>query len=163
MTLQKAGLAFASGRDPETGQLVTNQPLGAQLATAGKDLPSSIQARAAQQREFDLAVNQAALSGAVERAGEDRKMKRDLALLREQLGTDLISAGLKAGSDMLEGKIENLYRISDGAFMGGYNTSIPAVGRSLNALLQERNADGSPVYITRSEASAQDVTKPKKL
>ena len=159
--IAKAGLAFASGRDPETGQLVTNQPLGAQLATAAKDLPSSIQARAAQQREFDLAVNQAALSGAVERAGEDRKMKRDLALLREQLGTDLISAGLKAGSDMLEGKIENLYRISDGAFMGGYNTSIPAVGRSLNALLQERNADGSPVYITRSEASAQDVTKPK--
>ncbi len=159
--IAKAGLAFASGRDPETGQLVTNQPLGAQLATAAKDLPSSIQARAAQQREFDLAVNQAALSGAVERAGEDRKMKRDLALLREQLGTDLISAGLKAGSDMLEGKIENLYRTSDGAFMGGYNTSIPAVGRRLNTLLQERNADGSPVYITRSEASAQDVTKPK--
>jgi len=159
--IAKAGLAFASGRDPETGQLVTNQPLGAQLATAAKDLPSSIQARAAQQREFDLAVNQAALSGAVERAGEDRKMDRDIALLREQLGTDLISAGLKAGSEMLEGKIENLYRISDGKFMGGYNTSIPFEGRRLNALLQERNADGSPVYMTRSEASAQDVSQQK--
>ncbi len=159
--IAKAGLAFASGRDPETGQLVTNQPLGAQLATAAKDLPSSIQARAAQQREFDLAVNQAALSGAVQRAGEDRKMDRDIALLREQLGTELISSGLKAGSQMLEGKIENLYRISDGKFMGGYNTSIPRMGLLLNAQLQEKDADGNPLYITRTEASAQDVTKPK--
>jgi hypothetical protein len=159
--IAKAGLAFASGRDPETGQLVTNQPLGSQLATAVKELPGAIQGRAAQQREFDLAVNQAALQGSVARSDEDRKLERDMALLREQLGTDLISAGMKADTTMLEGEIVSLYNTKTGEFAGAYNTSIPAQGVEVQRLLSMRGKDNAPLYEPRTKGSAEQVAVPK--
>ena len=159
--IAKAGLAFASGRDPETGQLVTNQPLGAQLATAVKELPGAIQGRAAQQREFDLAVNQAALQGAVARSDEDRKLTRDMALLREQLGTDLITAGIKADTTMLEGEIVSLYNTKTGEFAGAYNTSIPAQGRAVQQFLSMRDEANKPIYEPRTKGSAEQVAVPK--
>ena len=62
--IAQAGLNFAGGVDPRTGQSMTQLPMGAQLATAAGGLPGQIGARIAGQRQSEQAAKLAALGAA---------------------------------------------------------------------------------------------------
>ena len=63
--IAQAGLNFASGVDPRTGQSMTQLPVAAQLATAAGGLPQQIGARVAAQRQAVQSADLMALQSAI--------------------------------------------------------------------------------------------------
>ena len=80
----QAGLAYASGRDPMTGENMVGQSGLAQLARAATPLPAAINKRLAEYRKSQQAAKTGALSAAISRATsvEVAEEARELALLK---------------------------------------------------------------------------------
>ena len=80
----QAGLAYASGRDPMTGENMAGQSGLAQLARAATPLPAAINKRLAEYRKSQQAAKTGALSAAISRATsvEAAEEARELALLK---------------------------------------------------------------------------------
>ena len=80
----QAGLAYASGRDPMTGENMAGQSGLAQLARAATPLPAAINKRLAEHRKSQQAAKTGALGAAISRATsvEASDEARELALLK---------------------------------------------------------------------------------
>jgi len=123
----RAGLAYAAGVDPSTGESVTNKPQASQLASAFSTLPASIQERAAEQRKLDQGVRSAALQQAANMASLERKAEYDYL-------SDVVAAQLAAGrrpADLVnvinsDGRIVNTVDLNDRSPGGGYDIAMAA-------------------------------------
>lgn len=84
--IAQAGLNFAGGIDPRTGQAMTGRALGSQLAAAASGLPQQIGERVAAQRQQEQATQLAALQTAtdmekarLEQVGSERGLGAQLS------------------------------------------------------------------------------------
>ena len=96
--IAQAGLNFAGGVDPRTGQAMTNRALGSQLAAAASGLPQQIGERVAAGRQLEQQANVAALQAAeaeeaAKRANAAKMSERALSGVFDLTGTSMTIEG----------------------------------------------------------------------
>ena len=105
--IAQAGLNFAGGVDPRTGQAMTNRALGSQLAAAASGLPQQIGERVAAGRQLEQQANVAALQAAeaeeaAKRANAAKMSSQALSGIFDLTGTEMT---LAAAKDRLDSKL----------------------------------------------------------
>lgn len=126
--IAQAGLNLASGVDPRTGKSTAGQPLGSQIASAASQLGPSIQARAAEDRQFERQIKSGALQAASDLYSDEQAAKQaalaDFRKYRYDLGVEDVRQG---------GRLE----------LAGYQGAIQAGLERLKAALDDDDLYGS--------------------
>jgi len=100
--IAQAGLNFAGGVDPRTGQSMTKRSMGSQLAAAASGLPQQIGERVAAGRQLEQQANIAALQAA---EAEQKNIRADYAA---QLGSQIRGASAESITDKTTESAENI-------------------------------------------------------
>jgi len=100
--IAQAGLNFAGGVDPRTGQSMTKRSMGSQLAAAASGLPQQIGERVAAGRQLEQQANIAALQAA---EAEQKNIRADFAA---QLGSRIGGARDVTVTDMRTESAEDI-------------------------------------------------------
>ena len=114
--IAQAGLNFAGGVDPRTGESTTGLPIASQAAVAASGLPGSISQRIASAEEASRAGDLAALQASIGQVGSERQLAQQLEAREElSLKEQYVQLITQAETLRLQGDIAAANLVSDQA------------------------------------------------
>tara|TARA_A100001515_G_scaffold98551_1_gene79469 strand:- start:30388 stop:33237 length:2850 start_codon:yes stop_codon:yes gene_type:complete len=156
LDLARAGFAFASGRDPRTGENMAGRGFLAQLGTVGQQYAESAAERLARERKGEQAIRLAAVQQGI--AAEERDLAEQQQL-RSQAVEKILQAGIDERRLAQQGKTTQAQLRAAGNELQatlGYNASESDATRKFQAEQTERKAEISE-KMARLEQELQEA------
>ena len=156
LDLARAGFAFASGRDPRTGENMAGRGFLAQLGTVGQQYAESAAERLARERKGEQASRLAAVQQGI--AAEERDLAEQQQL-RSQAVEKILQAGIDERRLAQQGKTTQAQLRAAGNELQatlGYNASESDATRKFQAEQTERKAEISE-KMARLEQELQEA------
>ena len=141
LDLARAGFAFASGRDPRTGENMAGRGFLAQLGSVGQQYAESAAERLARERKGEQAIRLAAVQAGIEAEERDRAEAERRA--SEAFG-GILQAGIDQRRLQQEGKLTQAKLTSAGAQLAatlGFNALDAELNRKHQTDLTEQKGD----------------------
>ncbi len=141
LDLARAGFAFASGRDPRTGENMAGRGFLAQLGSVGQQYAESAAERLARERKGEQAIRLAAVQAGIEAEERDRAEAERRA--SEAFG-GILQAGIDQRRLQQEGKLTQAKLTSAGAQLAatlGFNALDADLNRKHQTDLTEQKGD----------------------
>ena len=170
LDLARAGFAFASGRDPKTGENMAGRGLLAQVGSVGQQYAESVGERLARERKGEQALRLAAVQQGIAAEGRDIAMREDekkssrQALLQDALeGRRLKQKGKITAAGLKAAGVQTVATIGANLFDSNENRKFQGEQTERKGQIQENltklNADLTEAQAQSDFKRVQDLTE----